>query len=106
MSVQWGNPQEQAQAERIAAALNNPQPRRTIVEKAQNHHLALAAKHIEEYDQRTRLDKNVDTPVRQLFEDRAYKRAMMHAAFAQAQAATRQAEALESLLELAQEGNK
>lgn len=80
-----------------------PQPQRIFIVEAKNHHLALAAKHIEEYDERTKTDRKVDTPVRQLFEDRAYKRAMMHAAYAQADAAARQAAALESLCEFAGE---
>lgn len=102
MSVQWGNPEEQA--ERMAHTYNNGTGK-TVIMKAQNHHLALAAKHIDNYEERINLNGPYSSE-RKLYEDRAYKKAMMHAAYAQAEAATRQAEALESILELAQEGNK
>lgn len=65
-------------------------------------HLALARKQIEDYEKRANLDRIVRTElevmVEQLHEDRAYKRAMMHAALAQAEASTRQADALEAML--------
>jgi hypothetical protein len=81
-----------------------PQPQRIFIVEAKNHHLALAAKHIEEYENRINADRKFSDIVdRQAYEDRAYKQAMMHAAYAQADAATRQAAALESLCEFAGE---
>ena len=93
---------DQAQAEHMAEIYNNGTGK-TVVEKVQNHHLAKCAKHIEGYENRINQKDGrfSDVVDRQVFEDREYKRAMMHAAYAQADAQTRQAEALESLLEFA-----
>lgn len=90
--------QDQAQAERMADTYNNGTGK-TIAAKAQNHHLAMCAKHMNNYDDRTNINNGMSGNARQAWEDIAYKRAMMHAAYAQADAQTRQAEALESLLE-------
>lgn len=57
-----------------------------------------ATGYIEEYERRINRD-GPDSPERALYEDRAYKRAMMHAAIAQAEALTRIAEVAETLLE-------
>ncbi len=76
---------------------------KTLVIKAQNHHLALATKYINQYEERINDDRSRFSDIidRQVYEDRAYKQAMMHIGLAQAEAATRQAEALESILEFA-----
>ena len=92
------NNQDQAQAERMAETYNNGTGK-MVVEKVQNHHLAKCAKHIEGYEDRITNTRYNEWATQQIWEDREYKRAMMHAAYAQAEAQTRQAEALESLLE-------
>lgn len=99
MSVNWLENNERIHAQRMAETYNNGTGK-TIVEQAQNHHLALCAKHIQGYEERINSDKRFSDIVdRQVFEDREYKRAMMHGVYAQAEAATRQAEVMESLLE-------
>jgi hypothetical protein len=64
------------------------------------NHLALAQRHMEDYERRINADNfRGDMLDRQVWEDRAYKLAMLNANYAQAEAATRQAEVMESLLE-------
>jgi hypothetical protein len=73
-------------------------------EPAENEHLKMARAHMEEYTRRINADTRFsDILDRQVYEDRAYHLCMMHAAYAQAEAATRQAEVMESLLEFASE---
>lgn len=80
-----------------------PTPTITVTrgEITDNHHLKLARQQMEEYEHRiNNSGLNSHAPSeRQFYEDRAYKRAMMHAAYAQAEAATRQAEVMEDFLE-------
>lgn len=63
--------------------------------------LTEAKKQIDDYDNRANSDSAIrderDALCRLMYEDRAYKRAMMQAAIAQAEAATRQAAALERI---------
>jgi len=74
-------------------------------EPLDTHHLKLARRHMAEYEQRINDDRIrfSDIVDRQVYEDRAYKRAMLHAALAAAQAQTRQAEVAESFLEFVAE---
>ena len=77
----------------------------THPEPSETHHLKAARRHMAEFehrinDDRVRFSDIVD---RQVYEDRAYKQAIMHAAIAQAEAATRQAEVAESMLEFVAE---
>lgn len=81
-----------------------PQPQRTFTMEPKTHHLALARDYINQYEHRINQDNfygNFEDRLR--YEDAAYKQAIMHAAYAQADAATRQAVALESLCEYAGE---
>lgn len=74
-------------------------------EPSETHHLKAARRYMAEYEQRINDDRVRFTDIadRQVYEDRAYKQAMMHAAIAQAEAATRQAEVAESMLEFVAE---
>jgi hypothetical protein len=70
----------------------------------ETNHLKLAHQYMEKYEHRINQDSSHSTTEdRQAWEDRAYKQAMMHAAYASAEAATRQAEVAESFLEFMSE---
>lgn len=63
------------------------------------NHLCLANQFINDYDHRINQDNAPrDLTMRQLYEDRAYKQAMMHAAYAQAEAMTEMAAMLRGYL--------
>lgn len=74
-------------------------------EPPETHHLKMARRCMAEYEHRINDDRIrfSDIVDRQVYEDRAYKRAMLHAALAAAQAQTRQAEVAESFLEFVAE---
>ncbi len=74
-------------------------------EPLDTHHLKAARRYMAEYEQRINDDRIrfSDISDRQVYEDRAFKQAMMHAAIATAEAQTRQAEVAESMLEFAAE---
>lgn len=73
-------------------------------EPPETHHLKMARKYMDEYARRIDSERRFSDIVdRQVYEDRAYKQAIMHAAIAQAEAATRQAEVAESMLEFVAE---
>ena len=73
----------------------------TTPEPLDTHHLKMARKYMGEYEHSINGDRNrfSDIVDRQVYEDRSYKQAMMHAAIAQAEATTLQAEVAESMLE-------
>lgn len=82
-----------------------PKPQRTIIMEAQNHHLALAQRHADEYERMIYrapyAGDLTDIAAQQATEDRSYKLAVLNASLAQAEAQTRQAEVMETLIEFA-----
>lgn len=113
MSVHWGNDDwkhhdtqdheahaayyDQLAQEQAAAP---DQPSHDKPAPTDSQHLRAARDWMAAYESRINQENfRGDAHDRQLYEDRAYKQAMMHATYASAEAATRQAEVAESLLD-------
>lgn len=75
-----------------------------VAEPADNYHLQMAYTYLVEFENRINSERPMrDIEARQAYENRSYKRAMLHAVIAAAQAQTRQAEVAESFLEFVAE---
>jgi hypothetical protein len=86
--------------ERLAS--QNTEPAKPAMVEFVPDYLKLAQRHMDDYERRINADSfRGDILERQAWEDRAYKLAMLNAAYASAEAATRQAAVLESLCEFA-----